>query len=106
MGEAIRSLSEQEIKEIIYKELPKLVREHPEVRSFLQDVLKQCSYKEVSESRFEILLEEIKKMREESERRWEESERKWRELKEESDKKWQELKEESKRKWQESERKW
>jgi hypothetical protein len=108
MGEAIRSLSEQEIKEIIYKELPKLVREHPEVRSFLQDMLKQCPYKEVSESRFEILLEEIKKMREESERRWQESERKWRELKEESERRWQEserkwreLKEESDKRWQE-----
>ena len=108
MGEAIRSLSEQEIKEIIYKELPKLVREHPEVRSFLQDMLKQCPYKEVSESRFEILLEEIKKMREESERKWQESERRWRELKEESERRWQEserkwreLKEESDKRWQE-----
>ncbi len=97
MGEAIRSLSEQEIKEIIYKELPKLIREHPDVRSFLQNVLKQCPYKEVAESRFEILLEEIKRMREESERRWQESERKWRELKEESERKWRELMGEIKR---------
>ena len=97
MGEAIRSLSEQEIKEIIYRELPRLLKQHPEVRDLLQNMLKQCPYREVSESRFEILLEEIKKMREESERRWQESERKWRELKEESERKWRELMGEIKR---------
>ena len=106
MGEVIRSLSEQEIKEIIYRELPRLLKQHPEVRDFLQNMLKQCPYREVSESRFEILLEEIKKMREESERKWrelrEESEKRWQEF----ERKWRELKEESEKRWQESERKW
>jgi len=105
MAEILNSLTVEEIKEIIYRELPRFLREHPEVRSFLEELLReQCADRKQTESRFEVLLgeirelmQEIKRLREESECRWEESERRWRELKEESDRRW----EESERRWQE-----
>ena len=109
MGEMIKNLTEGEIKEIIYKELPRLIREHPEIRGFLREILEECSYRKVSESRFEKLLEEIKRMREESERRWEELDRRWRELKEESERRWEEWGkrwEESQKRWEELDRRW
>ena len=97
MGELIKNLSESEIKEILYKELPRLIKEHPEVKGFIKRVLERCPYKEVSESRFEKLLEEIKSMREESDRKWRENQEEIKRLREESEKRWRDTQEEIKR---------
>ena len=96
-----------EIKKIIFEELPKILEEHPEVRMILwKKLVDSFADKKETESRFEILLKELKELKEESNRKWkelkEESDRRWEEL----NKKWRELKEESDRKWEESNRRW
>ena len=115
----------EEVKKLIYEEIPYILEKHPEVKLILWNKLIDIfADKKETESKFEILLKEFhelkkeseqrwRELKEESERKWEKSERKWQELKEESERKWreserkwQELKEESERKWRESERKW
>ena len=113
----VENLSE-EVKKIIYKEIPNILEKHPEVKLILwKKLVDSFADKKESESKFDTLLRELKELKEESDRRWEESQRKWKELKEESDRKWEEfqrkwkeLKEESDRKWkelkEESESRW
>ncbi len=118
----LSNINKKTIETIIYQKLPEYIKEHPEVKDFLEKLLKEkCADKKKTEDRFEKLLAELKAQREESEKRWkemkEESDRKWKEMKEESDRKWKEamdeirkLREESDRKWkemkEESDRKW
>ena len=114
MAELIDSLSREEVRKIIFREVPHLVRTDPEIRTFLERVIAEVGRERFAdrgqtEDRFEKMLAELRAMREESERRWEESERRWRELKEESDRRWEEIVrkwEENERRWQENERRW
>ncbi len=102
-------ISEEHIKEIIYKVLPSYIKTHPEVREFLENLIKECPYRKTSEDRFEKLLLELKQMREEHQRRWEENQREIKRLREESERKWEEWQkkwEEWQRKWEENQRKW
>ena len=117
----VENLSE-EVKKIIYKEIPNILEKHPEVKLILwKKLVDSFADKKESESKFDTLLRELKELKQESEikwkelkeesdRRWEESQRKWKELKEESDRKWKELKEESESRWrelkQESDQRW
>ena len=100
------SLTREEVREIIYREVPRLVRTDPEIRAFLERVISELGQekfadRQQTEDRFERMLAEIKSMREEFQEEMrklrEEGERKWRELKEESDRKWREAMEEIKR---------
>ncbi len=136
MAEMLDSLSLEEVKKIIYQEVPRLVRTDPEIRAFLERVVSEVgrerfAERRETEDRFEKMLaelkamrlefrEEMRQLREESERRWresmeeikrlrEESERRWREylkFKEESERRWQESMEEIKRLREESEQRW
>lgn len=114
MAELIDSLSREEVRKIIFREVPHLVRTDPEIRTFLERVIAEVGRERFAdrgqtEDRFEKMLAELRAMREESERRWEESERRWRELKEESDRRWEEIVrkwEENERRWEENERRW
>ncbi len=115
-------IDEKLIAKVLYEKLPEYIENHPQVRNCLERIIQEkCADKKETESRFDKVLNEIKKMREDFERRWqelkEESERKWQELRETDEKlredferRWQEMKEESERRWQEmkeeSERKW
>ncbi|GAB6163826.1 DUF3782 domain-containing protein [Desulfothermus naphthae] len=117
----VENLSE-EVKKIIYKEIPNILEKHPEVKLILwKKLVDSFADKKESESKFDTLLRELKELKQESDRKWrelkqeseikwkelkEESDRKWKELKEESDRKWRELKEESDRRWEEFQRKW
>ncbi|GAB6163817.1 DUF3782 domain-containing protein [Desulfothermus naphthae] len=113
----VENLSE-EVKKIIYKEIPNILEKHPEVKLILwKKLVDSFADKKESESKFDTLLRELKELKEESDRRWEEFQRKWKELKEESDRrweefqrKWKELKEESESRWrelkQESDQRW
>ncbi|HOP86356.1 MAG TPA: hypothetical protein PKZ54_07775, partial [Syntrophorhabdaceae bacterium] len=69
-----KGLSENEIKEIILRELPKLIKKDTLTRQFIiQLVQERFAEKKRTEDRFEALLKEIKVLREESEKRWQES---------------------------------
>ncbi len=107
------AVSEEQVKKVVYEVLPRYIREHPEVRGFLREILEECSYRRKSEERFEKLLEEIKRLREEGERRWRETQEEIKRLREEGERRWREtqeeikrLREESERRWEESERRW
>ena len=97
-----------EVKKIIFKELPDILEKHPDVKLILwKKLVDSFADKKETESRFEILLNELRELKEESEKKWELSEKRWRELKEDSEKKWaesekrwKELKEESDRRWE------
>ncbi|GAB6163895.1 DUF3782 domain-containing protein [Desulfothermus naphthae] len=107
----------EEVKKIIYEEIPHILEKHPEVKLILwKKLVDSFADKKETESKFEILLKEFhelkkeseqrwKELREESERKWEESERRWKKI----ERKWEELEckwEKLERKWEESERKW
>ena len=72
--------SKEEIKRFIYEELPRIIREHPEVKVELWNILSGVfAPKEEAEDRFEKLLKEIQKQREESNKRFEEHQRRFEE---------------------------
>ena len=112
MAKLLDSLTQEEVRKIVYEEVPRLVRTDPEIRFFLERVISEVGREKFpdrreTEDRFEKMLAELKAQREdfreEMRKLREESERRWRELKEESDKRWQEyleFKKESERKWQ------
>ncbi|MDL1957107.1 MAG: DUF3782 domain-containing protein [Candidatus Desulfofervidus auxilii] len=62
----------EEIKKLIYEELPKILRKHPEVRIELWRMLSSLfAPREQTEDRFEKLLKEIQIQREEANKRFE-----------------------------------
>ncbi len=90
-------MEEQEIKAIITRELPSILRSDGELRAFvLESVTNYFAGKQETESRFDRILEELRRDREEQSRKWEENNRKW----EEQDRKW----EEQNRKWEENQK--
>ncbi len=90
-----------DVKRIIDEELPKILESDPEVKLILWKRLIDCfADRKETESKFEIMLRELKELKEESEKKWELSEKRWKELKEESEKRWKELKEESDKRWE------
>ncbi len=100
-------MEEQEIKAIITRELPSILRSDGEIRAFvLESVTNYFAGKQETESRFDRILEELQRDREEQSRKWEEQNRKWDEHQKEQSRKW----EEQNRKWDEHQkeqsRKW
>lgn len=93
------SLTKQEIKKIIMKELPGLIKKDLTIRNFILK-LTSAHYadRKKTEDRFEKLLEELRRDREEWNKKWEENLKKWKE----NEKRW----EENERRWQENEKKW
>ena len=76
-----------ELKEIIRRELPGLLRSDPNLREFLLELTRQEYPSRVeTEDRFYKLLGELRRDREEQNRKWEEQNRKW----EEQNRKWDE----------------
>ncbi len=71
---------EQEIREIIRRELPRLLTEDPEFHNWVWTIVHEHSFSRAeAESRFDKVLDEIRQSREEFVRRWEENERRWEE---------------------------
>jgi len=107
-------MEEQEIKAIITRELPSILRSDGELRAFvLESVTNYFAGKQETESRFDRILEELRRDREEQSRKWEENNRKWEEHQkeqnrkwEEQNRKWDEHQKEQNRKWEEQDRKW
>ena len=86
-----KALTKKEIKEIILKELPGLIKRDAKTREFiLQLAQERFADKKKTEDRFEALLQEIKSLREDSERRWQETQAEWNKKWQENEKRWEE----------------
>ncbi|MEW6168765.1 MAG: DUF3782 domain-containing protein [Pseudomonadota bacterium] len=100
----------EQIKETIRRELPGLIQQDPALRAFVLDLTRmEYAPKSETESRFDRMLEELRRDREAQTRKWEEQARRWDEQKEEQNRKWEEQarrwdeqKEEQNRKWEEA----
>lgn len=68
----------EETRQIILKELPKIIETDEEVRRLILDLTsKQFADKRETESRFDRILDELKRDREEQSRKWDEQNKKW-----------------------------
>jgi hypothetical protein len=106
-------LTEEQIKEIIWRELPGLIERDPKVKEFVLRVTKtRYADKDETSQRFDQILRELREDRERRARewdnaikRWEENDRKWAEhvkRGEENDRKWAE----HVKRWEENDRNW
>jgi hypothetical protein len=94
---------EQEIREIIRRELPRLLTEDPELHNWVWTIVHEHSFSRAeTESRFDKVLDEMRQSREEWMRRWEENQRRW----EENERRWKQQWEEDRRRWEENARLW
>jgi hypothetical protein len=83
---------EQEIREIIRRELPRLLTEDPELHNWVWTIVHEHSFSRAeTESRFDRVLDEMRQSREEWMRRWEENQQQIRALLEELQRMGQEL---------------
>lgn len=78
---------EENIRELIQKELPSLIVKDPQIRDWVWHLIHDYAPSRAeTESRFDQMLAELRAMREESERKWAENLRKW----EEYERRWEE----------------
>jgi len=107
----------EEVKKVILTQLPHLMETEPDIRDFILRVTReQYAGKQETESRFDRIMDELKRDREAQmrkwaaeEERWAAWERKWDEERKAQDKKWgaQEKKwEAQEKKWEAQEKKW
>ena len=102
-------MEKQEIVQLLKEQLPALLEESPELERWIERLTAQrYANRQQTESRFDQLLDELRRDREEQSRKWAEQNekwaeqnRKWEESKAESDRRWAESKAESERKWAE-----
>jgi hypothetical protein len=80
----------QTVKHIVKEELPGLVRTDKRIRKFVLDLTREVNLekadKQETESRFDRMMEELKRDREVQSRKWDEQNKKW----DEQNKKWDE----------------
>ena len=77
----------EEVKRMIITQLPELMKVDPDIRNFILNVTRE-SYpdKKETESRFDRIMDELKRDREARDKKWEAQDKKW----EAQDKKWEE----------------
>ncbi len=77
----------EEVKRIIIAELPELMKVDPDIRNFILNVTRE-SYpsKRETESRFDRIMDELKRDREARDKKWDAQDKKW----DAQDKKWEE----------------
>ena len=70
----------EEVKRIIIKELPELMKVDPDMRNFILNVTRE-SYpsKRETESRFDRIMDELKRDREARDKKWDAQDKKWEE---------------------------
>ena len=68
----------EEIKKVIMSQLPKLMETDPDIRSFILNVTRE-SYpdKRETESRFDRIVDELKRDREARDKKWGAQNKKW-----------------------------
>ncbi len=92
-----------QIKEIIRRDLPIIMREDMEIQSFILHIARtHFADKRETESRFDRILDELRRDREEQGRKWDEQKIETQRYREEQNRKW----EEQNRKWEEQNKKW
>jgi len=90
-------MENQQIKQIVMRELPTIMQQDPEVQRFILQLSRQhFADKEETESRFDRVLDELRRDREENTRKWEENQQELRTMRKEQNRKW----EEQNRKWE------
>jgi len=96
-----------EIKQLIKRELPAMFREDRDIHEFILNLTRnQYADKRETESRFDRVLDELRRDREEQHRKWEEQNRKWEASEQERKKEWEAHQEEHKNEREEQDRKW
>ncbi len=100
---ALETQSIEEAKRIILSQLPRLMEREPEIRDFILRVTRdRYAAKEETESRFERMMEELKRDREAQTVKWAAWEKRWDEEREADQRKW----EAQEKKWEAQEKKW
>ena len=96
-------MENQQLTQLIRRELPGILRRDREMREWVLSLTRErYADKGETESRFDRVLDELRRDREENFRKWEENQKELRALREEQNRKW----EEQNRKWEEQNRKW
>ncbi len=68
----------EEVKRIIITELPELMKVDPDIREFILNVTRESySSKRETESRFDRVMDELKRDREARDKKWEAQDKKW-----------------------------
>ena len=82
-------MEKQEIVQLLKEQVPALLEESPELERLIERLTAlRYANRQQTESRFDQLIEELRRDREEQSRKWAEQNRKWEESKAESDRKW------------------
>ena len=100
------TVSDQQLREFLVRELPVVLEQDDDVRRLVALLgAEQFADKHETESRFDRVLEELRRDREETARKWDENARKWDESVRRQDEVLAELRDHDRR-WQENARKW
>ncbi|MFP4394065.1 MAG: hypothetical protein ACLFTI_02285, partial [Anaerolineales bacterium] len=92
-------MENHQVRQLIRQELPTILQHDPEMRAWVLSLTReQYADKHETESRFDRVLDEMRRDREENTRKWEENQQELRSLREEQNRKW-ELQEQ---KWEEN----
>jgi hypothetical protein len=96
-------LEREQVKAIILQELPAILEQDADVRQLILRLAQQhFANRGETESRFDRVLEELRRDREEQNRKWDENQRALKAMQDEANRKW----EEQNRRWEEQNRKW
>ena len=110
----MKNQAREEVKRIIMAELPELMKVDPGIRNFILNVIRE-SYpdKRETESRFDRIMDELKRDREARDKKWEAQDKKWEEEQrdqgkkwEAQDKKWEEEQRDQGKKWEVQDKRW
>ena len=110
----MKNQAREEVKRIIMAELPELMKVDPGIRNFILNVTRE-SYpdKRETESRFDRIMDELKRDREARDKKWEAQDKKWEEEQrdqgkkwEAQDKKWEEEQRDQGKKWEAQDKRW
>lgn len=100
---AAKQPSAADIKSLVRKELPKLVKQDAAIRALVIELgEKKFADKKLTEDRFDKMLAELARDREENNKRWEEAKQRW----DESNRLWNQRWEENNKRWEENTRLW
>ena len=95
----MKTQTNKEIKQIIMTQLPRIMKTDPDMRRFILSVThEQYADKKGTESRFDRIMDELKRDREARDKKWEAQDKKW----EAQDKKW----EAQDKRWEAQDKRW
>jgi hypothetical protein len=93
----------EDVKKVILTQLPRLMETEPDIRDFILRVTRDhYAGKQETESRFDRIMDELKRDREADMRKWEAQEQRWAAW----EKKWDEERKAQDKKWEAQDEKW